>query len=89
VLARQKVLARMLVSSGSSQQALTQLVERVRFNLEDDRQDRLAGEVAALTLTTFHPFVRRELAEIGQVFSAYGNGDAVDAALTAAQHVDH
>ncbi|HEX4420811.1 MAG TPA: insulinase family protein [Kofleriaceae bacterium] len=89
VLARQKVLERLLASSGSSRQVLAQLIELVRFDLEDARHDHLPAEVAALTLTTFHPFVAHELAETGQVFGAIGDAAAVDAAIEAAKHASN
>lgn len=89
VLARQKVLERLLASSGSSRQILAQLVELVRFDLDETSYDQRATDVAALTLSTFHPFVAHELAETGQVFGAIGNTAAVDAALDAAKHANN
>ncbi|HEY0190092.1 MAG TPA: hypothetical protein VGC42_03155, partial [Kofleriaceae bacterium] len=88
VIARQKVLEGMLATSGSSLQALNRLVETARFDVADDRHDRLVAEIAALTLPTFHTFVAHELARTGQVFSAYGNSEAVSAALDAARQAD-
>jgi zinc protease len=85
VVARQRVLERLLAHEGSSAQALDALIELVRFDLDSERHGRIAGDVAALTLTNFHAFAAREFAEAGQVFTAIGNPAGVNAALTAAK----
>lgn len=87
VLARQRTLESMLVSSTSSSTVVAQLANLARFDLPDDFYDRMAREVAALTLTDFHRFLVRELAPDGQVFGAFGNEDAVEAAINAARSV--
>jgi predicted Zn-dependent peptidase len=86
VLARQKVIERLLASQGSSAQALGRLIQIARFDLDESSDDRIASEVAALTLASFHPFVSRELAEAHQVFGVIGESSVVDAALDAARH---
>lgn len=77
------MLQRLLVDAGSASTILNRLVQLVQFDLPDHTYDRIAEEVAGLTLGAFHPFVQRELSEHGQVFGAFGNRDAVDAAKRA------
>jgi len=50
--------------------------------VEDNFYDQLAQAVAQLTLTSFHPFVAKELAK---VFGAFGDDEAVTSAIKAAQ----
>jgi zinc protease len=85
VLARQKVIEELLVSTGDSGAIADRLTFLARFDLPDDFFDRLAQEVAATTLKDFHTFVTTELDDTGQVFGAFGNADAVEAALSAAR----
>jgi zinc protease len=87
VLARQKVLESLLVSTTDANAVRTRLAFRARFNLADDFDAKTAAEVAALTLTDFHAFLRRELAVQHQVFGAFGNAEASAAALAGAQSV--
>lgn len=87
VLARQKVLESLLLSSTDSSAIVEHLVQLVRFELEPDYLHRIAVEIARLTLKDFHPFVARELASQRQVFGAFGNAAPVDEALGAARRV--
>jgi hypothetical protein len=83
VLARQKVIEVLLASGASSAGVADQLVDMATFHLRDDYLARLATGVAQLTLKDLHPFVERELASDGEVFGAFGDRAAVEAALTA------
>jgi hypothetical protein len=56
-------------------------------DLPDNFFDITARTVASLTLADFHPFLAHELDTAGQVFGAFGNADAVGAAITAAKAV--
>jgi zinc protease len=85
VLARQKVLEGLLVSTGDPAAVAERLVQLARFDLADDFYDGVARDVAAMTLTDFHTFVTTELGDEHRVFGAFGNADAVDAAIKAAQ----
>jgi predicted Zn-dependent peptidase len=87
VLARQQVLEQLVVKATSSATIVDHLAELARFDLPDDFYDHLANDVAALTLAKFHMFVRAELPAANQVFGAFGNADAVAAALAVAR--DH
>lgn len=85
VVARQKVMERMLAIEGGSADALNRLANAARFELDAGRPSRLVADVAALTLANFHSFVTHELAATGQVFTVLGNSAAVDAAIDAAK----
>ena len=87
VLARQKVVEALLLTATDSSAITERLVEVARFDLADDFYQRLVAEVARLTLSDFHPFVASELALEHQVFGAFGNDEAVAAAILAAQRV--
>ena len=84
VLARQKVLEALLVDSTSSADVAEHLVTLARFGLPDDYDDRVASEVAQMTLPRFHTFLVRELDPATQVFGAFGNAEPAQAAATAA-----
>jgi predicted Zn-dependent peptidase len=85
VLARQKVIERLLVTASDSHAVMNQLTLLAQFDLADDFFDDLVGVVANLTLKDMTSFVPGELAADGQVFGAFGNADAVDAALAPAR----
>ena len=85
VLARRKVLENLLMTAGDSGAIADRLTLLARFDLPDDFFDRIAEDVAATTLKDFHKFVGNELDGTGQVFGAFGNADAVDAAIGAAK----
>jgi predicted Zn-dependent peptidase len=85
VLARQKVLERLLLGAHDSASVLSQLTYMARFDLEDSFFDRLARDVANLTLQDFHAFFVRELPANRQVFGAFGNVGAAKAAVAAAK----
>ena len=87
VLARQRVLESLLVNTTSSSTVVARLASLAEFDLPDNFYETLARQVAALTLANFHGFVTTELAANGQVFGAFGNADAVDAAIKAARAV--
>ncbi|HEY1554039.1 MAG TPA: insulinase family protein [Kofleriaceae bacterium] len=84
VLARQKVIDRLLASATDSDAMADRLALQALFDLPDELNNRLAAQVAQLTLATFHPFVSTDLALGRQVIGAFGNADAVDAALAGA-----
>jgi predicted Zn-dependent peptidase len=85
VLARQSVLEGLLVSTGSASATADRLADLARFDLPDNFYDRVARDVAKLTLRDFHSFVATELRAEHQVFGAFGNADAVAATLEAAR----
>jgi predicted Zn-dependent peptidase len=85
VLARQKVLERLLVGGTGSLGVIERLEAAARFDLPDDFYDEVAKHVAALTLEAMPAFIAAELDEKRQVFGAFGNADAVAAALAAAK----
>ncbi len=85
VLARQKVLDRLLAATTDSSAMASRFALQARFDLPDNFDDKVASEVAQLTLATFHPFVASDLALSAQVFGAFGNAGPVGAALEAAQ----
>jgi predicted Zn-dependent peptidase len=87
VLARQKAVEDLLVTSTSPAQIANRLAELVRFDLSETYYDSLGRDIAALTLAQFHVFVARELEATKQVFGAFGNTGAIDAALGAAKAV--
>lgn len=87
VLGRQRALELLLVNTTSSTTVVAQLAELARYDLPDNFHELLARSVASMTLADFHPFLVRELAADGQVFGAFGNADAVSAAIRAAQSV--
>jgi hypothetical protein len=68
----------------SSASIAERLVVAAEFELPGDYFDRVAREVAALTLRDFHRFVVKELDPARQVFAAFGNAEAVGDAITAA-----
>ncbi len=85
VFARQKVVEELVVTASDSSAIANRLELLARFHLPDDFFDDLVGEVARLTLADMAAFVRGELDADAQVFGAFGNADAVDAALAAAK----
>ncbi|HLL25506.1 MAG TPA: hypothetical protein VK427_25390, partial [Kofleriaceae bacterium] len=87
VLARQKVIERMLVNSTSSAEVISQLAYLARFDLPDSFYDIMARDVASLTLADFHPFLVKELPAEKQVFGAFGNAAPVAQAIEAARAV--
>jgi predicted Zn-dependent peptidase len=87
VLARQKVLEHLLAGVVDSREIADRLAWMARFHLSESFYDHVARDVAKLTLQQLHAFVATELPADHQVFGAFGNADAVDAALTAAKQV--
>jgi hypothetical protein len=85
VLARQKVVEGLLAGTTDSGAVAERLAQMAQFDLADDYYDSLLRDVASLTLKDFHPFLGRELAVGGQVFSAFGNFDPVKAAVAGAK----
>ncbi len=85
VLARQKVLERLLLAANDSYSALEQLSDMARFGLDDAFFDKLVYDVSQLTLQDFHAFFVKELPKDRQVFGAFGNVGASKAAVAAAQ----
>lgn len=85
VLARQKVLEQLLVGGSGSLGIVERLEQAARFDLPDDFYDKVAQQVAALTLKDMPGFIAHELDANHQVFGAYGNSDAVMSALRAAR----
>jgi zinc protease len=85
VLARQKVLERLLLATSDSHSVVEQLAYMARFDLEDSVFDRLPERVGALTLRDFHAFLVQELPVGAQVFGAFGNASAAEAAVAAAR----
>lgn len=83
VLAREKVLAGMLAGVADSGAIADRLAQLARFDLPDDFYDRLARDVAALTLSDLHAFAATELVRDHEVFGVFGNKAAVDAAAGA------
>jgi zinc protease len=84
VVARQKVVEILAVSENDSSAIAQRLVLLARFKLADTFYDRLAADVASMTLTEMHAFLLRELPASNQVFGAFGDRDAVAAARAAA-----
>lgn len=87
VLARQKVLERLLVQGTGSLAVTARLVAIARFDLLPNAYDVIAKQVAGLTLATFAPFAASELDADDLVFGAYGNPEAAAAAIAAARQV--
>jgi zinc protease len=87
VLARQKALESIVVSGTGTPGVTARLVLTARFDLPDAFFDSVAQSIASLTLANIAPFVASELAVDKQVFGAFGNPDAVAAALAAAKAV--
>ncbi len=87
VLARQKVIESLLVSSTSSADVAARLVTLARFDLPDDYYDQVASAVAAMTLPGFHTFLVREIDPATQVFGAFGNAEQAKAAAASARAV--
>lgn len=85
VLARQHVLSSLLATTGDSGAIADRLEYMARFDLGDTFFDQIANEVSGLTLKDMPPFIASELDASQQVFGAFGNADAVDAALAAAK----
>jgi len=85
VLARQKVLEGLAVGENDSSAIAERLVLLAAFELPDNFYDRLAKDVASLTLKELHAFLGRELPADHQVFGAFGDKDAVTAARAAAK----
>lgn len=87
VLARQKVIESLLVRSASAVEVAEYLAFLARFALPDDYFDDVAHIVSAMTLAEFHAFLAKELDASGQVFGAFGNRAAAQAAVDAARDV--
>lgn len=87
VLARQKVVERLVAGATDSAEVIGRLAFLEAWEQPATYYDALARSVAAMTLADLHGFVQRELAFDKQVFGAFGNAAAVDAALAAAQAV--
>jgi zinc protease len=87
VLARQKVLERLLAGVADSHEIAQRLTWLTRFHLPEAYYDQLARDVAKLTLSQLPAFIAAELPAEHQVFGVFGNAPAVDAALTAAKQV--
>jgi zinc protease len=85
VLARQRVLASLVATTGDSAAIADRLEYLARFDLPDDFYDQIANDVSGLTLADFQRFITGELDVEDQVFGAYGNAEAVDAAFDAAK----
>jgi zinc protease len=85
VLARQKVLERLLVGANDSYAMAEQLSAMARFDLDDDFFDKVSYDVAQLTLSDFHAFFVKELPVGRQVFGAFGNVGASKGAVAAAK----
>jgi zinc protease len=85
VLARQKVVEAQLLATGNAASIAQQLVFAARHDVSPSFFDQIPTKVAKLTLSEFHKFLKRELNASRQVFGAFGNSDAVDAALGAAK----
>jgi zinc protease len=85
VLARQKVLERLLLSANDSYSAAEQLSYMAQFQLDDHFFDKVAYDVSQLTLIDFHQFFLKELPLNRQVFGAFGNAFASKAAVAAAK----
>jgi zinc protease len=87
VLARQKVLERLVLGASDSLSVTEQLASMALFDLDDEFFDQLAYAVSQLTLQDFHAFFVNELPANRQVFGAFGNVAASQAAVTAAKQV--
>ena len=87
VLARQKVLERLLLGATDSYAVAEQLSYMARFDLDDDFFDEVVGNVVKLTLKDFHAFLRHELQVGRQVFGAFGNARSAKAAVAAAKEL--
>jgi zinc protease len=85
VLARQRVLERLLVQTTSSAAVVERLVLLARFHAPDDYFNHVAQDVAKLTLSRMASFVATELDAQGQVFGAFGNQHPVEAAIATAR----
>jgi zinc protease len=85
VLARQKVLERLLLSANDSYSAAEQLSYMARFRLDPTFFNKVAYDVSQLKLTDFHAFLLTELPPSRQVFGAFGNVAASKAAVAAAK----
>lgn len=85
VLARQKVVERLLLAANDSASVSEQLALLARFDLEDAFLERLTDEVGRVTLADFHAFLVREIPASRQVFGAFGNAAPAKAAVAAAR----
>ncbi len=85
VLARQKVLERLLLAANDSLSAAEQLSYMARFDLDDAFFDKVVYDVSQLTLQDFHAFFLKELPPNRQVFGAFGNASASKGAVAAAK----
>lgn len=85
VLARQKVVERLLLAANDSASVSEQLALLARFDLEDAFLERLPDEVGRVTLADFHAFLVREIPASRQVFGAFGNEAPAKAAVAAAR----
>jgi zinc protease len=85
VLARQKVLERLLLAANDSYSVAEQLAYMAQFRLDDKFFDKVVYDVSQLTLQSFHAFFLKELPPNRQVFGAFGNVGASKAAIAAAK----
>jgi predicted Zn-dependent peptidase len=85
VLARQKVLERLLLATTDSYSAAEQLSYMAQFKLDTTFFDKVAYDVSQVTLQDFHAFFLKELPPNRQVFGAFGNVAASKAAVAAAK----
>ena len=85
VLARQTVLESLAVGNNDSSVVARRLEMLAQFNLPDSFYDRVAEDVARLTLPELHAFMLHELPAENQVFGAFGDKDAIAAARAAAK----
>jgi len=83
VLARRKALESLLASGTSSGANADRLAFMARFDLLPEFFDVVAVRIAQLTLDRFQAFVASELAIDHQVFGAFGDENAVAAAVSA------
>ncbi|HUS32331.1 MAG TPA: insulinase family protein, partial [Kofleriaceae bacterium] len=87
VRAREKTLQALLATTADTAVVVNRLATIARFDKPDDFYHRLPEKVAELTLADFHHFLVSELPSDGQVFGAFGQGNAVARAVgTARQH---
>jgi len=85
VLARQKVLESLVATSADSGAIAERLVFMAQFDIDDEYFERLARNVAKMTVGDLRALISDELAAKQQIFGAFGNADAVKSALDAAR----
>lgn len=85
VLARQKVLEGLLVSTASSEAVVEHLALLAQFGEDEAFDSKLVRDIAGLTLAPFHTFAQTELMPNRMVVGAYGPKAAVEAALAAVE----